>query len=82
MNWSIFWTERALKDLRRLDSPTRGRVMQAVIRLAEAGLGDVKKLQGLPGYRLRVGDWRVFFERDSGIRVLAVTAVRNRGEAC
>jgi mRNA interferase RelE/StbE len=82
VNWSIFWTERALKDLRRLDSPTRGRVMQAVIRLAEAGLGDVKKLQGLPGYRLRVGDWRVFFERDSGIRVLAVTAVRNRGEAC
>jgi mRNA interferase RelE/StbE len=81
VNWSIFWTERALKDLRRLDSPTRGRVMQAVIRLAEAGLGDVKKLQGLPGYRLRVGDWRVFFERDSGIRVLAVTAVRNRGEA-
>ncbi len=81
MNWSVRWTQRALKDLRRLDSTTRTRVLQAVSRLAGADLGDVKKLQGLPGYRLRVGEVRVFFDRDSGLRVLAVTAVRNRGEA-
>ena len=81
VNWSVRWTERALKDLRRLDSTSRARVLQAVARLVDAELGDVKKLRGLPGYRLRVGDLRIFFERDSGLRVIAVTAVRNRGGA-
>ncbi len=81
MNWSVRWTERSLKDLRRLDSTSRSRVLQAIARLVDADLGDVKKLRGLPGYRLRVGDLRVFFERDSGLKVLAVTAIRNRGDA-
>lgn len=81
MNWSVRWTERSLKDLRRLDSTSRSRVFQAITRLVDADLGDVKKLRGLPGYRLRVGDLRVFFERDSGLKVLAVTAIRNRGDA-
>lgn len=70
-----------MKDLRRLDSTSRSRVLQAIARLVDADLGDVKKLRGLPGYRLRVGDLRVFFERDSGLKVLAVTAIRNRGDA-
>jgi mRNA interferase RelE/StbE len=81
VNWSVRWTERSLKDLRRLDSTSRSRVLQAIARLVDADLGDVKKLRGLPGYRLRVGDLRVFFERDSGLKVLAVTAIRNRGDA-
>jgi len=81
VNWSVRWTERSLKDLRRLDSTSRSRVLKAIARLVDADLGDVKKLRGLPGYRLRVGDLRVFFERDSGLKVLAVTAIRNRGDA-
>jgi mRNA interferase RelE/StbE len=31
-----------------------------------AALGNVKKLTGSPGYRLRVGDWRVLYEIHEG----------------
>jgi mRNA interferase RelE/StbE len=37
----------------------------------------VKKLQGRDGYRLRVGDWRVIFDRD-GV-VLAILEIGPRG---
>jgi mRNA interferase RelE/StbE len=42
---------------------------------------DVKRLAGRAGFRLRVGDWRVIYELDDGIRVLAVLDIRHRREA-
>ncbi|NTU43356.1 MAG: type II toxin-antitoxin system RelE/ParE family toxin, partial [Nitrospirales bacterium] len=47
----------------------------------EKGLvGDIKKLTNhFPGYRLRVGDWRVLFEID-GDKVV-VYRIRHRKEA-
>ncbi len=40
---------------------------------------NVKKLQGLDYYRLRVGDWRVIF-REDGL-VVDVVRIAARGEA-
>lgn len=38
---------------------------------------NVKRLQGRPGFRLRVGDWRVIF--DEGDHVLDIIAIGARG---
>jgi mRNA interferase RelE/StbE len=43
---------------------------------------NVRALTGRPGYRLRVGDWRVIYDLDDGIRVLAVERIAPRGGAC
>jgi len=44
--------------------------------------GDVKRLRGPKRlWRLRVGEWRVIFDRRSGERVIDVLAVRPRGRA-
>lgn len=40
---------------------------------------NVVKLQGRPGYRLRIGDWRVIFSLSDS--VLDVRAIRPRGSA-
>jgi mRNA interferase RelE/StbE len=40
---------------------------------------NVKALAGRPGFRLRVGDWRVIYQLDHGLRVLAVERVGPRG---
>jgi mRNA-degrading endonuclease RelE of RelBE toxin-antitoxin system len=40
--------------------------------------GDVRKLQGLPGLRRRVGNWRIFFEIVAEHRQVVVTAVERR----
>lgn len=79
--WEVEWTGPAVKDLGPLDPSTLARIRAAVRRLAETGEGDVKKLQGLPGYRLRVGSWRVFFLRDSSTKTLRVNRVKARKDA-
>ncbi len=43
---------------------------------ATNGSGDVKRLKGANGCRLRIGDWRVIFIEDAGS--ITVIAVGNR----
>jgi mRNA interferase RelE/StbE len=43
------------------------------------GAANVKKLMGRPGYRLRVGDWRVIYTLDSGRLVILVLDSGARG---
>jgi mRNA interferase RelE/StbE len=40
---------------------------------------NVRKLVGLPGYRLRVGDWRVIYDVESGRLVVRVLKIGPRG---
>lgn len=55
------FSPRAERDFRKLDLPTRRRVIDALERwVAGRPLGDVRKLQGTGDeWRLRIGDWRV-----------------------
>lgn len=46
MSLRVDWTPRAQRDLTRLDRPTRERVVNAVLKLAETNQGDVIKLAG------------------------------------
>jgi mRNA-degrading endonuclease RelE of RelBE toxin-antitoxin system len=57
-------------------------VIDAVRQFAQTGDGDVVHLVGLEPleYRLRVGDWRVRFSRDTEHR-LQVLRVLHRGKA-
>ena len=58
----IVWTESAKADVRALDRPTAMRILSALDRFAESGVGDVKALQGeWEELRLRIGDYRLFF---------------------
>ena len=69
----------ALKALTRLSRPDRERIQAAIDKLPG---GDVRPLTGIPGeWRLRVGDWRIRFERDDKERVVDVLVVLPRGQA-
>jgi mRNA interferase RelE/StbE len=82
-HWRVVFEQRALKDLRRMDAQTRRRILRAVMLLGEGAelTGDVKKLRGTTEYRLRVGDWRVRFERDGELLLITVIRVLPRGRA-
>jgi mRNA interferase RelE/StbE len=81
--WRVVVDDRARKDLRRIDPPTRERILRAIARLAQGAelTGDVKRLQGSHEYRLRVGDWRVRFERNDQQLTVTVVRVLARGRA-
>lgn len=68
-----------MKSLRRLSRRDRERIGAAISVLPE---GYVKLLRGAERlWRLRVGEWRVIFDRRDAERVIDVLAVRPRGRA-
>ena len=82
MSLRVEWTDRARKDLARIDQKTRQRIAAGVETFASTGRGDVRRLQGKMGalYRLRVGEWRVIFSRER-LLILLVLRVKARGGA-
>lgn len=83
MKWQVQWTPRALKDLKQLPPATQKRIIAAVERFAELGLGNVVLLTDVrpPEYRLRIGDWRARFCKDSAASCIQVLRVLPRDKA-
>lgn len=42
---------------------------------------DIKKLQGEPYFRLRVGQWRIIFDRDNEVKIISIEKIKPRGGA-
>lgn len=78
---SIEYTREARKTLARMPRNVREVVMSKIDGLARDpfGAANVKKLVGQPAYRLRVGDWRVIYDVDSGRIVVRVLRIGPRG---
>lgn len=82
--YAIAYNRDALKTLSRLPRNVALLIRNKVIALARdpfARNNNVRALAGRPGYRLRVGDWRVIYDLDHGLRILAVERVAPRGGA-
>lgn len=72
----ILITKTAIKNIKKLDTPTRERIISSIYKLP---FGDVKRLQGYNNYyRLRVGDFRIIYSLEG--ESLTVSAVLPRGE--
>jgi mRNA interferase RelE/StbE len=80
--WVVILTPSARRDVGRLDRPVKRRVEEALDRLAaDPAAVELRKLQGRPESRLRVGDWRVLLELDHQERAIVVHHVLPRGRA-
>lgn len=79
----IVWKAKALKQVGKLDRPTRDRIVKAVVELkGMPNVANVKALTGHQyGYRLRVGNYRVMFDWDGGIKIVSVQEVKIRSES-
>lgn len=68
--------------LLRMPKKIAGQIREELDRLASDPYGKhnkVTKLQNRPGYRLRVGDWRVIYELKSENPVILVLKIGPRG---
>jgi len=74
----IAFTAAATRQWLSISADVRRRIDARLSAFAETGAGDVKRLKGRAGARLRVGDWRVIFyvEKDT----IVVAAVGHRRE--
>lgn len=41
---------------------------------------DIKLLTGRHLYRLRVGDWRILFDRQDDLKIIAIEKIKPRGD--
>jgi mRNA-degrading endonuclease RelE of RelBE toxin-antitoxin system len=77
----LVWTEPAKADVRAPEKPTAMRILSALHRFAESGVGDVKALQGeREELRLRIGDHRLFFV-STAADTIEIRRVLHRKEA-
>jgi mRNA interferase RelE/StbE len=80
--WSITYTADAIKALSAIDRVVAKRIRSKLLGLARdpiAPNNNVKKLAGVDGYRLRVGDWRVvYLLRHRTLTVLVVKVGHRR----
>jgi mRNA interferase RelE/StbE len=74
----IGFTTSATRQWLKLSPHVRERIDKKLEIFASTGQGDVKKLKGQAGARLRAGDWRVIFYEDAG--TITIVAVGHRRE--
>jgi len=78
---AVTWSPEARADLCAIDRESAVQILHCVDRYLSSRAGDVKKLKPpRTGFRLRCGDYRVFFEHQAEAGI-AITGVRNRQEA-
>jgi mRNA interferase RelE/StbE len=80
--YEILFTKQADRALRKMSRTTARLIRDKLEQLAQAPYArnpNVTKLQGRPGFRLRVGDWRVIYELEEGRLVILVLKVAPRG---
>lgn len=77
----IAYRNTPLRVLRRMPQRTAKRIQERIKAVAadpaNHSLG-VRPLANRPGFRLRIGDWRVLFDMDE--ETLDVIAIETRGE--
>jgi mRNA interferase RelE/StbE len=81
--YEILFAKSVDKALRRLPRDIAQRIRQRLYEIAldlYAKHLDVTKLQNRPGFRLRVGDWRVIYEIKGDELIILVLRIAPRGE--
>lgn len=60
--YEVFFTERASKQLKKIEKNDQERILKALERIRIRPESFVTKLIGDAGYKLRVGDYRIILD--------------------
>ena len=81
--YNIHFTKQVYKTLRKTPQDIVKRMREKLEQIATDPYtkhANVTKLQNRPGYRLRIGDWRVIYDVEDEKLIILVLKVGPRGE--
>jgi mRNA interferase RelE/StbE len=79
--YTLEYSKQAARALMRMPSNTANTIRAKLLELVQDHIAarNVTKLTDHPGYRLRVGDWRILYLLDSGKLIVYVAGIGTRG---
>ena len=78
MTFQIFFTDKALKQLKKLEKNDQERIIKSLERIRIRPESYITKLIDDPGYRFRVGDYRVILDVDKEKLIILILIVGHR----
>ena len=80
--YSVNWSNKAKKQLRKIGRKEQGTIIEAVDGLED--FPNIKNVIALTkheyGYRMRIGNYRVLFDADTEVRIIEIQQVKKRDE--
>jgi mRNA interferase RelE/StbE len=80
---SINWQPKALRQLRKIDAHA-GKKIRAAVTTELLDLSTARNVTALTNHkhsdRLRVGNYRVYFDFDGAVRIVSIEEVKKRDE--
>ena len=80
MPFAIIWTDRAKKDLKKLEKPLAKRIFEKISSFNEKDLLLLEKVKDQEFFKYRVGSYRVFIEKGPQGTIFVLT-VKHRKNA-
>lgn len=84
MSYSLIIKRQAAKKLQSLSRTERIRIAEKLQVLSlnpDSNEIDTKKLEGEPYFRLRIGDWRIIYDKQDELKIIAIEKIKPRGDA-
>jgi len=78
MTYQIFFTDKASKQLKKLEKNDQERIIKSLERIRIRPEAHITKLVGDPGYKLRVGNYRVILEIEKEKLIILVLMIGHR----
>ncbi len=75
MTYDIIFSDRAFREFKKLEKNVQERIISVLERIRIRPSAYVTKLVGEPGYKLRVGDYRVIMDIDNKRLIILVLKV-------
>ncbi len=79
--YKITFSKQADKALRKMPRNLALKLAEKIKKLSQdpEKMTNIKKLTDHPGYRLRVGDWRIVYLLDNSHKTIHIIKIKTRG---
>ncbi|MDY6789093.1 MAG: type II toxin-antitoxin system RelE/ParE family toxin [Candidatus Nanohaloarchaea archaeon] len=83
MSYEIEWKKEAIKDLQKLETEEKERIVDKIEWFSgyPKRRKNIKFIDKFSCHRYRIGDFRVFFRKNNDDSLIEILAVERRGKA-